>query len=292
MIPSVTDAPSGPSGALADHAPSGCVCVGCGYIVGTMPVASVCPECATPVAKSLQGDVLGNADPDYVRTISRGLTLVLLGTLTVASWWVATPIIMEGFVRSGLMSFQAGYVVVQSIDFLGAILLLSGWWLASSPNPAVQDPANDYRARRLLRGLLILIAAITALGFVGVFVPAFAKAGLGGISGNVTINSTAQFTPLLVSALALRVVLVLARVVRFFVALRYLRVIAERVPDRTLAASVRRQTWLFPLSMTVGWLVVVGPLIGVALYFIMLFRMRQAVARVSRRDRGQLPTSG
>lgn len=264
-------------------APPDTACVGCGYGVGLMPADGLCPECATPVATSLRGDLLRHANPDYVRTIARGLLLVIIGSAVTMSWWVITPVTMAALVPNKLLSFAEAFLLIQATDFLGAVLMLVGWWWVSTPNPAVQDPIRDVRSRRLLRGLLCLIAAITGIGFVGVAVPAFAAAGLSGISGNIYIDASTRIPPVLILAMALRLTLVLARTLRFFVGLTYLRTLALRIPDRELERAAKRQLWLFPLSMTVGWAAIVGPLVGVYLYFALLFRFLRAVTRAGRR---------
>lgn len=270
---------------LFQAAPPGTHCVGCGYIVAGAPIDALCPECTTPVSVSMRGDILQNADPDYVRSLARGVALVIVGSIVTISWWVVTPVLMAVFVQQGLLSLGAATACIQSVDFLGAILMLAGWWLASAPNPAVVDPSRDVRTRRWLRWILSVIAVITAIGFLGVWVPAFANAGLFGISGNIQINRNTQIPPLLIVSMALRLTLVGARVLRFFVGLRYLQTLALRIPDAALHRAARRQVWLFPLLMTVGWAVVVGPLVGVVLYLSMLIRMQRAIARAAARTR-------
>lgn len=266
-------------------APPGTHCVGCGYIVGGAPLESLCPECTTPVAVSIRGDILKNADPDYVRSLARGVALVIAGSIVTISWWVVTPVLMAAVVQQGRLSLAAATACIQSVDFLGALLMLVGWWMASAPNPAVVDPTRDIAARRFLRWILSVIAVITAIGFLGVWVPAFANAGLFGISGNIQINANTQIPPLLIVSMALRLILVGARVLRFFVGLRYLQTLALRIPDSDLHRAARRQVWLFPLLMTVGWAVLVGPLVGVVLYLMMLVRLQRAIARAAVRTR-------
>jgi hypothetical protein len=266
----------------SDRAPPGTPCVGCGYVVGLLRVDEVCPECATKVSDSLRGDLLSVANPDYVRSLAHGTTLVIVGTVISVSWWVAAPLVVALLPTLGLLTQRGGFVILQSIDLLAALLMLAGWWKLTTPNPATQDPARDIRTRVILRSLLVLIAAITLIGYVGVTVPAFADAGMAGVSGNISINFSTQLPPLLIVALAMRFVHLLARAARFLIGLAYLRSLAYRIPDPLLAKGLGKQMWLFPLLGSVGWAILIGPLLGLFLYLRELWRMREALWRCAR----------
>jgi hypothetical protein len=70
-----------------------CAYLACGYNLRTLPVAGVCPECATAVEQSLRGDRLVNDDPARLRRLTWGAGWVAgvacaLAALTVAwAWW-------------------------------------------------------------------------------------------------------------------------------------------------------------------------------------------------------------
>lgn len=273
------------SSVMPSHAPAGTTCVGCGYIVGTLSADAVCPECTTPVRVSMQGDALRHADPDYLAALARGTALVIAGTIVAMLWWVAAPLLV---VTRG--AAQA-VILLTSIDVLAAILLLAGWWQVSSRNPAIVEPEADSTSRKRLRVLLLIIAVVAATGFVGAVVPAFAQAGLAGISGSVQINSASQFTPLLISAFALRVVHLVARALRFLIGATYLASLLQRAHDPDAARSIRRQRWLFPVWMTLGWLVVIGPLVGIVWWVADLDRARRRFRRL-RMDRLDGPSAG
>lgn len=266
------------SNVTPSHAPAETVCVGCGYIVGTLPADAVCPECTTPIRVSMQGDALRHADPDYLAALARGTALVIAGTVVAVSWWAATPLLV---VTRGAPSV---FLLLTAIDVLAAVLLLVGWWQVSMQNPAIVEPEADSVSRRRLRILLVVIACISATGFIGAVVPAFAQAGLVGITGSVQINSASQLTPLLITALALRLVYVVARALRFLIGATYLASLLQRAHDPTLAHSIRRQRWLFPVWMTLGWSVVVGPLVGIMWWIADLERARRRFSQL-RRDR-------
>ncbi|MBL9147844.1 MAG: hypothetical protein JNM94_04050 [Phycisphaerae bacterium] len=257
-------------------------CLSCGFGLAAHATGR-CPECGTPVERSLRGDFLANASPDYLARLRYGLVLVIAGTLVGFSWWVATPVLAANARGAGL-SMRAVEILTQSIDFASQLLLLLGWWLVSSPNPAVINPEADLVLRRLLRGFVIVLAVLTGIGFVGAFIPALEKAGLGAVTGSIHIGAHTQFTPLFVAGLVIRVVLVFGALGRFVVGLLYLQQLVAKIPDPALELKVRRQVWLFPLLMTLGWLCIgLGPLVGVVLYVLTLVRAQRAIARECRR---------
>jgi hypothetical protein len=249
------------------------------------------------VGDSLRGDVLSVANPEYVRVIARGLVLLIAGSLVTLAWWVAIPLLFGVGVGNGLLAPRAALVLGQSIDLLGAMLLLAGWWMLSTPDPALPSNASsggrrDHGVRRALRAVLVAIAAISAIGFIGLFTPGLANTGLSGIFGNIVVNANAPVPALLWVAIVLRVALVLLRASRFFLGLAYLETLAARIPDRDLALAVRRQRWQFPLWMTVGWLLVIGPIIGAVRYMGVLVRLQRAVARAAERSPSAATTTG
>jgi hypothetical protein len=266
-------------------------CVGCGYIVATLPTDACCPECATPVADSLRGDALVHADPAYISSLLHGTTLVILGGFVSAAWWVAAPILMANLPTRASGEQFLPLVALAAFDFLGAVLLLIGWWLLTAVDPAVQDPARDSRRRRFLRSILLFIALTAAAGFAGATIPALSRAGLAGISGSVTINSWSQVSVLLGVALTLRVLHVVARCLRHVLGLGYLSTLLLRVPDARAARAVRRQRWLIVVWMTLGWAVLVGPLVGIVWYFLDLFRARRVFVRVLAERTGRTRSS-
>ena len=58
-------------------------CVQCGYQLRDLPVAGVCPECGTPVARSFRGDRLSAADPAYVGALYAGTRRLVIGLVTL-----------------------------------------------------------------------------------------------------------------------------------------------------------------------------------------------------------------
>ncbi len=72
--------------------------------------------------------------------------------------------------------------------------------------------------------------------------------------------------------------------VQFFAAMLYLRWLAPRLPDDEVDAWARRLMWLGPLLVTVGALIVVGPLIAMVLYWNLLDRVRRNLKQIMHRQ--------
>ncbi len=284
--------------ANASHAaPEGTTCVACGYPLHGMTLDARCPECAAPVRDSLRGDLLAVASPEYVRLLARGLALIIAGSLVTFAWWIVTPLLFAIGVDNGLLAPRAALVLAQSVDLLGALLLLIGWWVATTPDPAQRPDApeggrRDLAVRRTLRGVLVAIAVISAVGFVGLFAPGLANTGLSGVFGNIVINANAPVPALLWVAIVLRIALLVLRVTRFFLGLSYLERLSARIPSRELADAARRQRWQLPLFLTVGWGIVIGPLIGAVRYMKVLVRLQRAVSAAAERPPSAATTTG
>jgi len=77
-------------------------CISCGYDLVGLQVLGQCPECATPVERSLRGDLLRFSSAEYRGKLLKGVTLIMTG------------------IALSLLSF----VLVVAIGFLGAIALV------------------------------------------------------------------------------------------------------------------------------------------------------------------------
>lgn len=78
------------------------LCLRCGYELFGLPLDGHCPECGAAVADSMRGRLLRNAHPDYVRSIDRGLVLILIGSILAFIVGIASSVF------SATAGFQAG----------------------------------------------------------------------------------------------------------------------------------------------------------------------------------------
>mgnify|MGYP003387908006 FL=1 len=79
------------------------------------------------------------------------------------------------------------------------------------------------------------------------------------------------------------VVSFIAWIVQFFAMMRYIRTMAERIPDAYLVTRSKRYMWLLPLLQTVGLLLVgLGPLFALVMYWNLLDRLRKHLKAILR----------
>lgn len=155
-------------------------CVVCGYNLKTLARSARCPECSTPVGRSLMGDILVYADLPWLRSVSRGMTI-----LAVA----ATSLTLATLVRTAIkidLGFVPSDAVLLTMEMLLNPSILVGLWLFTTPPPdhgisgSDQQP-NEPRSRRVLRlCCLLALPAIVAsiLERYGVITPGSSLAKL------------------------------------------------------------------------------------------------------------------
>ncbi|MFO0829244.1 MAG: hypothetical protein U0572_13990 [Phycisphaerales bacterium] len=262
-------------------------CRVCGQALAGLPRDGACPECGTPIERSLRGNWLEYASPEYVASLRRGAWLVIVGLAATLLWFVATPLTLELAVRPGHLSMTAGMLLIQIMDVAATTVSLVGWWLFTAPDPAMRDADADVRARVALRGLLFFVAIATLLGLVVLLVPGLGQTGLRTIIGEISITPNTKFTPTLLGGLSIRLLLLAAKLVAFFLGLVYVRELAARMPDARLRRLAHRLLWLVPLLSTVGILACgLGPFIAFGLYVWMMVKALRGLHAVQMRMNG------
>jgi hypothetical protein len=198
-------------------------CRHCAYNLRGLTLDGVCPECARPVGQSLGHNYLRNCDPDWVSGLAMGLNIiigaVLLGILGGCALGGATVALGRG-VRPG----GGATILMQSLQYLVAILSFVGYWKLTSPDPGRTEPESDYSARRIVR-----IAQVAGLGLMLLALMATA------------ISPTVQTILALISS-PIGIVTMIAILI-------YGRQIAMRIPNERLAWHIRVVTWGGGISM-------------------------------------------
>ena len=210
----------GTDGGVARSTP----CRKCGYDLRGLSAGGNCPECGTPVAFSLQGDLLGNAEPDWLHTLRRGVNCILGGVLAA----IAAGI-LNAIANSSQQPLTAG--LGQAVSLLSTALFLIGSWLLTTPDPSGLGDDRYGTSRKLIRIGVICSAAGTLLEFPQAFVnypPAVA-------------------TPLALVQLPLGVMAVVA----VFATLSYLSKLAQRIPDAALSRRARFLFWALGISYAI-----------------------------------------
>lgn len=165
----------GPDGCVAIDSP----CATCGYNLRTLPENGVCPECATPVRQSTQGFLLSWAEPKWVRRLSKGLLLIiigLVGCLWMTIWPFALGIVFAVVSPASAPSMDVFWIIGLSVALVGFAAMLIGvfgLFRLSTPDPRDALATSGLTARRWIRiGLtvvpfLLLVYAMSALMSAG-----------------------------------------------------------------------------------------------------------------------------
>jgi hypothetical protein len=232
-------------------------CISCGYDLIGLSINGHCPECATPVERSLRGDLLQYSSDEYRQALLRGVTLIMTGIALSLISFVA------------LFAFAAAFGPGASVIFAGLTLIASGvsyfgYYLYSTPDPGQLSTNKGERPRRILR-ICIAISLVAgllqiALGLFGpasIFTPASMPA------------STAAFL-----SIAASIAGVVAWIVQFFAALLYTRWLAPRIPNPRLFKRAKLLMWLGPVLM-VGYCLVIPPLVALIMYYNMFSWIRK-----------------
>ena len=267
-------------------------CIDCGYDLIGLRTDGVCPECGRPVDDSLRGAHLIHRSPEYVRTLTRGIGLVLNGILL---WFflsfIVSPGLMfglafnSGLAGSGAVNAYAATVQI-GLAALGVAIsgmILYGYWCFTARDPG--DPIRDGAptARRVVRGAVIAQAAFQVISLA--------------ITTLISSTGTMQFTPgstpgqvtgsqsfglaLMIAGSIVGVGAFAAWVTQFFAAMLYVKAVALRLPDPKIYRLSKTRIIACPIWCTVGILLFfLGPLIALILYWNLLNMVRTRLKQI------------
>ena len=205
-------------------------CVQCGYNLRGLTQDKSCPECGTPIARSVLGDQLRYAEPEWLDKLRFGTSLKLWNIL------IAIVIVAVGMI---IMSVGLPQAMVNLLALVGAGIGLWAAFLITTPEPRVlmrEDPIN-------LRKLVRACAVASVFGQFSSHAPQPAAAEIRIVLAIVG------------GALAV------AGVVQMFGELVYYRRFARRIPDAKLEKSTTIVLWGLPSALAailVGSTIVVG----------------------------------
>jgi hypothetical protein len=201
-----------PQGRIDEDLP----CRKCGYNLRTLLPEGRCPECATAVGRSLRGDHLRFADPNWVESLASGM-----------NWIVAS--IVVGFLMGGVTGGTAmclrwapspGAAWLMLPGLVIGLIGVIGYWKVTVPDPSGLGEEGGLNARKLLRFCQIGAYAINPLfQLLAIVVPIAVWIGVGSLVGG------------------------LFGVIGTFAGFAYARLLAQRIPDDKLARSCRIVMW-------------------------------------------------
>ncbi len=249
---------------------AGRYCIKCAYALDGLPNDGQCPECATSIALSLREPTLANADPAYLQTIRSGLSFILNGILLLI-----TVMVLTGF--GGIMAATMGgsasgiQLAAQVLSVAVSAIILLGYWKFTQPDPSQVAMETTRSARAIIRWTVLAQAAIAVANFIINLLPSAAPA----------VGTGAGATALQVVEFVLVLVGLVLWAVQFFAVMRYTRWIATRVPDFFIVKRTKTYMWLLPVLYIPGALLIgLGPLAALVLYWNLLDRLRKHVKSI------------
>jgi hypothetical protein len=252
------------------------ICLKCGYDLRGLSPSGACPECGTPIERSLQGNLLRYSDEAYLLTLHRGVFLILAALvaqviiyalMVVGAYWVASS-------WSGALPEIELFAALAGCVMTGVSLVqLYGWWLFSAPDPAYLGADLGTTARLVVRVTVGVMAVLTAVDAT------LESAQLGTYAG-----------PLEEAAAVVGMGMLLALAVKFFASMLYVRWLAPRLPNPRVDQRAKLLMWLGPLLVIVGFVFCgIGPIIALVLYWFLLNWVRLDIKRIREQQTELVP---
>lgn len=249
-------------------------CARCGYDLQGLDDEGFCPECGTSIALSRRGALLSLASPEYLRTVHNGLVVVLTSVFVVLFASILTAVFFFFGAAAQSNAMLALAIVMLLLIPAGSIGWMCGWWMFTARDPQFDDVRERSvargRSRFYLVAYLILIASAFALIFVG---PALL----------VQSHRRAVGVLFLLGLLALLLSFV-ALVLQYVFSMLYVRWMALRIPNQSLAGWAKTLTWLGPVIYIAASFFVIGPLISLGIYWSLLDNVRREIKAIRKRN--------
>jgi len=259
-------------------------CLACGYNLKGLSTFGRCPECGASVERSLRGNLLRFADPDYVKRLHLGAIIVVLSAgipLVAGVIVIVWQIVFMQFLgaRAAGMGSEAMRLLAPILEFVGSGIGLLGWWLFSEPDPAQVGEDDGEKTRRWLRVMLVVLIA-SALGQLVVALLPGASRTLNAAAGNPFASGAGTIMLVL---LGVQIVSALVKATMMCIAAMYIRVIAKRIPSPSIESFSKVLVWLFPVLMTLGYLFCgLGPLAAWILGIVIMSQCWNQIGKVRR----------
>ncbi len=212
-------------------------CRKCSYNLRGLTIDGRCPECGAAVGLSVQGDLLRFSNPAWVRTLQRGVRLIIWGVVVIILGALLAVVLAVTVPAVGLAAV--------AVPLVGYVLTLVGTWRLTEPDPSGLGEDQYGTSRRLIRITLVMGVIDAALDVV---------------SELITVPPM-----IAVALLFLAIVFGIAGVVGLFAQLQYLKKLALRIPDVKLAG--RAHFLMYGLGIGYGLFALVGVSVAIATRF-------------------------
>jgi len=241
-------------------------CFQCEYELVGLDPSGPCPECGFLIEGSIGRGQLSSADPIYLAKLHKGVfwvqTAIILMVLQFITMFFLGMI--AGTSGAGVGAANTINLISPILSIAFSVMLLIGWWMLSTPNPDTSDRYSGDDARKLVRIMILVSAALAVIQLPFTF-----------LSQNGQLNAAL----LIASGLGLLSFIVFA--VRFFAEMFYIKWMAPLLRNKKVYNRARMMMWLGPVLCTVGLLLLgLGPLIALIMYWNMLDWVRKDIKAI------------
>ncbi len=144
-----------------DPVPDGITCLRCGYDLRTLSSTADCPECGTPIKRSLSRGLLVHSDPKWLRQVTGGLAMLVAAMLIVPfGIWIH--------------AYTAQHTLPPWIDAAATALFLffsgGGFLYATAREPDRLPPEPNFSARICARWFLMTVPAAAVVYCLGILI--------------------------------------------------------------------------------------------------------------------------
>lgn len=216
--------PLDPQGRLNADLP----CIKCGYNLRASDPASNCPECGTPLDRSLQPNLLVLADPVWLKRVISGLGWLLVATVLGFALTLCDYYRLIQFILLKTDPFEWANPLLRFVGLPQSVLDFIAWMRLTTPVPLATNSKENLPLRRVIRSLICFRFALSLIGVAYLPIPS---------------------TPAL-TILRFVLVPVLLGTVFIVASFTFLRKLALRIPSQKLARQARWLMW-FALSLIV-----------------------------------------
>ena len=166
-------------------------CLGCRYDLGGLEPTGQCPECALPIAETVEWRWLGLDPLVYRRQLATASTLVWSAALGLLLLILAFALVGAVLLFDDALMVLPGTPLSWIPLVLIAVELSIGWWFLSAPSPLTRDGRGRdgmHRPRAVAR-LFLLASTVLALGGISLMMlrllvqPGSTNAVLGWVTG-------------------------------------------------------------------------------------------------------------